>query len=132
MKTNKYKFYFSDLINQSVDCIDWQSYEDQAEEIIKKCADAIRNLKEKVFTEIHTAQYKEHLENIFYLLNKYLKGFLVMIKKNFMRDKFKNSFNRCLQNLQRTKSNTSKTCDGTKKFVILKILIKLFFLIINF
>ena len=67
-------FNFSYLINQTADSTDWQSYEDQAEEIIKKCADAIRHLKEKAFAEIHTAQYKEHLENIFYLLDKYLKG----------------------------------------------------------
>lgn len=54
--------------------IDRQNFEDQAESIITKCANAIKQLKENAFRQIHTAQYKEHLENVFYLLEKYLEG----------------------------------------------------------
>ena len=54
---------------------DWQSYEDQVELIIKRTVDSIRNLKEKSLTSgSFTSQYREHLDNIFYLLDKYLKG----------------------------------------------------------
>lgn len=64
------------LLTQSGDAnqIDWQKFEDQAENIIAKCADAIRQLKENAFKQILTSQYKEHLENVFYLLEKYLRG----------------------------------------------------------
>jgi syntaxin 18 len=53
-------------------------YENQAEAIIKKCADAIRGAKEAAFgagdngVEI-PGQNKAHLENVFFLVEKYLK-----------------------------------------------------------
>lgn len=61
------------LFNQQTENTDWQLYEDQAEEIIKKCADTTRQLKDKAFSNSLTQQFKEHLENMFYLLEKYLK-----------------------------------------------------------
>jgi syntaxin 18 len=52
---------------------DWQKFEDEAESIIRKCAETIRQLKEKTFAQHYSTQYREHLENVFYLLEKYLK-----------------------------------------------------------
>jgi len=66
----------NNLLTESDDSIqyDWQAYEDQAEGIIKRTADSNRSLKERTLSnDIFTAQYREHLENIFYLLDKYLK-----------------------------------------------------------
>ena len=58
----------------------WQAYEDQSENIIKRTADSIRSLKENHLSSktnlLFTPQYKEHLENMIYLLDKYLKGIL--------------------------------------------------------
>ncbi len=60
----------SDFNNEA----DWQKFEDDAEAIIKKCADTIRNLKEATFRErVASWQVREHLENVFMLLEKYLK-----------------------------------------------------------
>lgn len=51
-----------------------QEYEDQAEDIIKKCADTTRQLKARALADTElTPQYRDHLENMFYLLDKYLK-----------------------------------------------------------
>jgi len=50
-------------------------YENQAEEIIRKCADTTRQLKDRAFrNQTLLPQYKDHLEIMFYLLEKYLKG----------------------------------------------------------
>lgn len=76
-------FYFktpflSHLLNDSDEMVqhDWQAYEDQAELIIRRTVDSIRSLKEKSLANATLSpQYKEHLESIFYLLNRYLKGF---------------------------------------------------------
>lgn len=64
------------MVSDSDDMVhyDWQAYEDQAELIIKRTVDSIRTLKEKQTNALFTPQYKEHLENMFYLLDKYLKG----------------------------------------------------------
>ncbi|CAF0907517.1 unnamed protein product [Brachionus calyciflorus] len=59
--------------NESFNDTDYQEFEDQAESIIKKCGDAIRNLKENTFKQIYAPQQKHHLENVFYLMEKYLK-----------------------------------------------------------
>ena len=70
------------MLTESDDSIqyDWQAYEDQAEGIIKRTADSNRSLKERTLSnDIFTAQYREHLENIFYLLDKYLKGIEIKI-----------------------------------------------------
>ena len=65
-------------MNQTNENINWQAYEDQAEQIIQKCAEATRILKTKAFSPPKTAaitdQYKEHLENMFFLLEQYLKS----------------------------------------------------------
>lgn len=61
------------LLNQQTDITDWQAYEDQAEAIIKKCADATRQLKNNAFKETIVSQYRDHLENMFFLVDKYLK-----------------------------------------------------------
>lgn len=65
------------LLNQTNDNTNWQAYEDQAEEIIQKCAEATRTLKQKALLPKAmemTDQYKDHLENMFYLLEQYLKS----------------------------------------------------------
>lgn len=62
------------FFNQKNETTDWKAYEDQNEDIIKKCADAIRQLKDKALDDSSALpQYKDHLENMFYLLEKYLK-----------------------------------------------------------
>lgn len=64
------------LLNDSDEMVqhDWQAYEDQAELIIRRTVDSIRSLKEKSLANATLSpQYKEHLESIFYLLNRYLK-----------------------------------------------------------
>lgn len=40
---------------------------------MKKCGEAIRQLKEKTLRQIFTSQHRQHVENVFYLLEKYLK-----------------------------------------------------------
>lgn len=68
------------LVSQSGDeranQVDRQNFEDQAENIISKCASAVKQLKENALKQIHTPQYRDHLENVFYLLEKYLEGTL--------------------------------------------------------
>lgn len=53
---------------------EWQKFEDDAESIIRKCAEMIRQLREaKLRHQKYTSQQREHLDNVFYLLDKYLK-----------------------------------------------------------
>jgi len=54
--------------------VDWQNFENQAESIIRKSSDSIRDLKEKSFSNVPNDQYREHLKNLFVLLEGYLKG----------------------------------------------------------
>lgn len=54
---------------------DFQNFEDRAENIIKKCADEIRLLKETANGQIFPSQYRQNLENVFFILEKYFKGF---------------------------------------------------------
>lgn len=75
------------FLNQQTDITDWQAYEDQAETIIKKCADATRQLKNSAFKETIVSQYRDHLENMFFLVDKYLKGWQVFYRANFLRHK---------------------------------------------
>jgi len=54
--------------------VDWQNFENQAESIIRKSSDSIRDLKEKSFSKVPNDQYREHLKNLFVLIESYLKG----------------------------------------------------------
>lgn len=67
--------------NERVNQLDRQNFEDQAESIISKCGNAIKQMKENAFKQIHTSQYKEHLENVFYLLEKYLESKMLFLFK---------------------------------------------------
>jgi hypothetical protein len=65
--------------------VDWEQFENEAETIIKKCAAQMASLKEKAFQHILTSQQRQHMENLFFLLEKYLKGnFLFFIAKNLL------------------------------------------------
>lgn len=74
-ENKKYYIQPNYLISQSNDLneTDWQKFEDEAERIIKKCADKIRQLKENTFKQRYAGQYRECLESIFQMLEKYLK-----------------------------------------------------------
>ena len=74
-------------MNQSTDIndTDWQRFEDQAENVIKKCSDAIAQLKQNAYKDILSQQYKEHLDNLLYLLEKYLKGYKINTTERFVR-----------------------------------------------
>ena len=76
MKENKKAYIQPNYLFNQVDATDWQVYENEAEAIIKKCADAIRGSKEAAFvtgSEISGGQNEMHLENVFFLVEKYLK-----------------------------------------------------------
>ncbi len=76
MTENKRAYIQPNYLLNQVDGTDWQIYENQAEAIIKKCADAIRASKENAFSENGTDvvdQKMVHLENVFFLVEKYLK-----------------------------------------------------------
>jgi syntaxin 18 len=52
---------------------DFQNFEDQAESVIKRCSDSIHTLKRNTLNQDHNKQYREHLENMFQLIESYLK-----------------------------------------------------------
>lgn len=73
-KTYILSYLLSNSGDERSNQMDRQNFEDQAESIISKCGSAIKQLKENAYKQIHTSQYKEHLNNVFYLLEKYLEG----------------------------------------------------------
>ena len=68
---------------ESLNESDFQKFEDQAESVIKRCSDSIHLLKQKTFHQQHKKQYKDHLDNMFQLIEAYLKGNKFKIVQKF-------------------------------------------------
>ena len=74
------KSYLFSRNNNEFSELDLQKFENQAENIIKRCSEAIRTFKSKTTSHrsSFSVQYNQHLENMFYLMDKYLKDVLKM------------------------------------------------------
>ena len=78
LKTESFVFelisYLLSSQNDTASESDFQAFEDQAESVIKRCSDSIHALKQSTLRQEHTKQYREHVENLFRLIENYLKG----------------------------------------------------------
>jgi hypothetical protein len=61
--------------NRDKDEINWQQFEDEAEEIIQKSAKAIQQLRDRPVVNNFklNRNYRDHLNNLFFILESYLK-----------------------------------------------------------